>query len=215
MGPLHISLNSQKNFVRKFIIFQAHYNHLFKKKLAKKPKLWHVTLTLELLYSGWTLICQPVLARLQRFKDLQFFTFLNLVDNYTPLCLSIYSVFFKSNASDHYNLAMQQIWIMFLTFQRHHYDKAPLIWLGNIAYWRYHPHPLYNLLRNNIHVCDEYPVENFHSLIRQQTNEWDTPATIQRKARWIGYHKHQLQHFSSYFVPPRQAMRNHKKTPSS
>ena len=45
----------------------------------------------------------------------------------------------------------------------------------------------------------------------KQTNEWDTPATIQRKARWIGYHKHQLQHFSSYFVPPRQAMMNHKK----
>ena len=96
MGPLHISLNSQKNFVRKFIIFQAHYNHLFKKKLAKKPKPWRVTLMLELRYGGWTLIRQPVLARLQRFQDLQFFTFLKLVDNYTPLCLSIYSVFFSS-----------------------------------------------------------------------------------------------------------------------
>ena len=89
MGPLHVSLNGQENVVLKFIdFFKPFYHHLFGKQLANKPEPWRITLMLELLYGGWTLIRQPVLARLQRFKDLQVCTLLNLVDNYVPLTLS-------------------------------------------------------------------------------------------------------------------------------
>ena len=101
MGPLHVSLNAQENVVRKFILFfKGLYQHLFNKQLANKPKPWRVTLLLELVYGGWTIIRQPVLARLQRFKDVQFLTLINLVDNYVPLTFAIYSVYFKSNAFD-------------------------------------------------------------------------------------------------------------------
>ena len=212
MGPLHVSLNGQENVVLKFItFFKAFYRHLFQKQLANKPKPWRITLMLELLYGGWTLIRQPVLTRLQRFKDVQFVTLLNLVDNYVPLTLSIYSVYFKADAFDQYFLAMQQVWVMYYTFQRKHYDKAPLVWLSNVAYWKYTGHPLYTLVKNNLHLTDEYPIENFHSLLRARTNEWDTPAAIQRKARLIDANKHNLQHFSTYFVPPKRAMLNHNQ----
>ena len=92
MGPLHVSLNAQENVVRKFIIFfQRFYHHLFNKQLPLKPKPWRVTLLLQLLYRGWTIIRPAVLARPRRFKDIQFLTLLNLVDNYSPLTLAIYS----------------------------------------------------------------------------------------------------------------------------
>ena len=68
---------------------------------------------LELHYGGWTLIRQPVLTRLQRFKDVQFVTLLKLVDNYVPLTLSIYSDNFKANGFDQYFLAKQQVWVMY------------------------------------------------------------------------------------------------------
>ena len=65
MGPLHVSLTAQENVVRKFIIFfQRFYHHLFNTQLPLKPKPWRVTLLLQLLYRGWTIIRPAVLARL-------------------------------------------------------------------------------------------------------------------------------------------------------
>ena len=157
MGPLHVSLNAQENVVLKYIIFfKALYHHLFNKTLANHPKPWCITLHLELVFGGWSLIRQPVLAKLQRFKDLQFMTFLNLVDNYAPLSLAVYSIYFKANAFDLYFLAMQQVWLMYYSFNRRHYDKAPLVWLANIAYWQQVQHPLYTLLRSNCGVFDTH-----------------------------------------------------------
>ena len=204
MGPLHVSLNAQENVVLKFInFFSAIYRHLFNRQLAKKPKPWRITLLLELLFGGWTLIREPVLQRLQRFKDVQFLTLINLVDNYVPLALCIYSVIFKANAFHLYSLAMQQVWIMYYTFNRRHYDKAPLVWLANTSYWQHTQHPIFTLLQNSLYTTDESPVENFHSLLRARTNEWDTAATIQTKARWIDENRHALLKFSSWFGPPR------------
>ena len=58
-----------------------------------------------------------------------------------------------------------------------------------VEYWKATNHPLYNLLQEHLHVSDEYPVENVHSLLRARTNEWDTPVEIQRKARQINDQK--------------------------
>ena len=90
------------------IVFQRFCHHLFNKQLPLKPKPWRVTLLLELLYGGWTIIRPAVLACLRRFKDIQLLTLLNLVDNYRPLALAIYSIYFKSNAFFLDNKAMMQ-----------------------------------------------------------------------------------------------------------
>ena len=133
------------------------------------------------------------------------------MDNFAPLSLAVYSIYFKANAFDLYFLAMQQVWLMYYSFNRRHYDKAPLVWLANIAYWQQVQHPLYTLLRSNLHVIDEYPVENFHSLLRARTNEYDTPEMIRTKACWIDDNKHELQNFSTWFVPPEK--RYHEQQP--
>ena len=138
---------------------------LFRKQLANKPRPWRVTLLLELVhahvYGGWTLIREPVLRRLSRCKDLQFQALLMLVDNYVPMSLSIYSVLIKSNHYDGYYRAMMQLWVMFWTYKRRHYDKSPLIWISQRIYWRNINHPLYDAVRYSMEQEDEYPVEHF------------------------------------------------------
>ena len=52
---------------------------------------------------------------------------LNLLDNYTPFVLTIYSTTFKLNNVLEYFNAMIRIWAMFRSLERHHYDKAPLV----------------------------------------------------------------------------------------
>ena len=59
-----------------------------------------------------------------RCKDFEIRTLTNLLDNYAPLSLSIYSVLFKAGSFPEYLKATKQIWIMFWSFRRHHYNKA-------------------------------------------------------------------------------------------
>ena len=69
-----------------------------KAKLAKKPKPWRISLLLEVIYGGWTLIRDMILSVFHKCKDIEFLTLLNRLDNHTPLVLSlIYSIVFKCN----------------------------------------------------------------------------------------------------------------------
>ena len=80
------------------VFFKRFYSALFQRQLANKPRPWRITLLLELLYGGWTLIRQPILERFGKFKDIQFLALMHLLENNVPLTLSVYSVIFKSNA---------------------------------------------------------------------------------------------------------------------
>eukprot|EP00112_Aurelia_sp_Birch-Aquarium-sp1_P016187 Seg365.2 transcript_id=Seg365.2/GoldUCD/mRNA.D3Y31 product="hypothetical protein" protein_id=Seg365.2/GoldUCD/D3Y31 len=49
---------------------------------------------------------------------------------------------------------------------------------------------------------DEYPVENFHSVLRARTKEGNTGDQINFKAKEMDAFKHELHSFKSRFVPP-------------
>ena len=97
MSPLHISLNSREDiFVTFRPFFEKAYAFLFpNSKLATLPKPWRINLLLETVYGGWTLIRNQVRDKFQNSKDLQYGVLLNLLDNYIPLVLTIYSVTFQ------------------------------------------------------------------------------------------------------------------------
>ena len=155
--------------------FKKAYSSIFgqRKVLANKPKAWRISLIEELLYGGWTLIRDQVVVAFSNGKDVQYLTLLNLLDNYLPLVLSIYSVIFKCGNSDQYVDSLLRCWMMFFCFKRHHYDKAPLIWLSNFLYWKSIDHPLFHAITNSLNAFDEYPVENFHSILRAQKSHSD------------------------------------------
>ena len=134
-------------------------------------------------------------------KDLQFLVLLNLVDSYVPLRLSIYSIVFKDNMAELYYESMLRCWVMFSMYRRRHYDKAPLIALSNIEYWKSINHPFVPTLLSYVCAFDEYPVENFHSVLRAHTRITDTPEIISVAAKEIDAQKDELHNFQSTFVP--------------
>ena len=207
IGPLHISLNTRESVLLIFHeIFADLYTFLFGKtaKLAKKPKAWRISLLLEVIYGGWTLIRDAILSVFGKSKDVQYLTLVNLLDNYVPLVLSFYSIVFKCNNYDQYCHSLLHCWIMCTVFRRRHYNKALLIMLSLFQHWEDNAHTMFETLRHYLVAFDEYPVENFHSILRARTNETDSADQIAFKAKEIDACKHELHSFKSIFVPPKR-----------
>ena len=164
IGPLHVSLNGSETLFNDFQPFFANiYEQLFpKSKLAKHPKPWRISMILETVYGGWLHIRDSVKEKFKQSRVIEYRTLLNLLDNYLPLVLSIYSVSFKLNNFCEYFEAMIRVWVMFTCLQRHHYNKAPLIWLAMVTYWRNNNPELYQLIWKNLVIFDEYLLENAH-----------------------------------------------------
>ena len=207
IGPLHISLNARECVLLNFHDgFADLYAFIFgtNAKLAKKPKPWRISLLLEVIYGGWTLIRDIILSVFYKSKDVQFLTLLNLLDNYIPMVLSIYSIAFKCNKFELYFQSLLHCWVMFVIFRRRHYNKALLIALSTFLHWQGNATAMFETIRQHLPAFDEYPVENFHSVLRKHTRETDTADEISRKAKEIDASKHELHSFQSAFVPPRK-----------
>ena len=95
IGPLHMSLNSREHIVTSFHpFFKTVYERIFtRSKLAEKPKPWRISLLLEIVYGGWTLIRESVMKKFWRFNNPEYESLFNLLDNNIPIALSIYSIF--------------------------------------------------------------------------------------------------------------------------
>ena len=205
MGPLHISLNSREDIFETFRpFFNQVYSHLFRNsKLAKSPKPWRINLILEAVYGGWTLIRDQVLTKFQNSKDIQYGALLNLLENYIPLVLTIYTTTFKRNNFKEYFNAMIRIWVMLLCLKRRHYNKAPLVWLSSLSHWKSKYNELYEQFSTWPTIFDEYPVENTHSIKRAQTQLSDTADKLQQRPKGIFQSKTKQANFRSNSTPPK------------
>ena len=65
-----------------------------------------------------------------------------------------------------------------------------LAFISDIQYWVSIQHPIINTLKSYLQMFDEYPVENFHSLVRRHmfrkvtAGEW-----LRHDAIFIDYHR--------------------------
>ena len=146
IGPLHVQLNARECVCcLNNALFQFFYKWVFgkHKKLANTPQAWRVTLVLDTMYGGWTLIRDQALISFSQCKDIQHLTFINILDNYLPTVLSMYSIAFKSGKTMLYIDALLRVWTMVFCYKRHHYNKAPLVWLSNSLFWKKNDHPLF------------------------------------------------------------------------
>jgi len=86
-------------------------------------------------------------------------------------------------------------------FNRKNYNKIMLIFLSDVLYWKKVNHPIIEKLYHNLNLFDDYPVENFHSLIRRNISSKVTaPETLRRYGINIDYEKHNNQ-FVGIFTP--------------
>ena len=89
-----------------------------------------------------------------------------------------------------------------VSLERHHYDKAPLVWIAMCTYWGIHNPDLYLMLRLFLLMFDDYPVENAHSIIRSKTNDSDTVEQLQQNTKASFQAKAAQCTLKSYFTPP-------------
>lgn len=160
------------------------------------------------MYGGWTLVRDDVVAVFSHSNDVQYLTLLNLVDNYIPVVLSIYSVIFRGNNVDQYLHALMRCWVMLSTFRRRHYDKAMLIvlsmlrffegWSSSIVWCNWEMFCcVWWISCRKLPLCVE----------RKDKGNWcwqhhGLQAGLQAKE--IDSCKHDLHNFKSWFVPPRR-----------
>lgn len=134
-------------------------------------------------------------------KDVQYLTLLNLLDNYVPLVLSIYSIVFKCNKYDRFFQSVLNCWVMFVVFRRRHYNKTLLLILSTLLHWQGNATSMFDAIRQHLAAFDEYPVEKFHSVLRRKLKETNTADDIAAKAKEIDACKHELHAFQSAFEP--------------
>ena len=99
-----------------------------------------------------------------------------------------------------------------MAFRRRHYDKALLVNLSAFMCWEENDHPMYHKLCEALVAFDEYPVENFHSVLRARTNETDNAAKISLKAKEIDACKHEMHLFKSMFFLPKSSISAQKES---
>ncbi len=63
---------------------------------------------------------------------------------------------------------------------------------------------MHEIIQQFLAALDEYPVENFHFVLRARTNVSDTAEQIREKAKEIDACKKEMHEFQSSFVPPRK-----------
>jgi len=195
MGPLHVSLNSRETVMMLFYdFFNLAYKSIFgkNKRLANKPRPWRINLLLQLMSDAWKNVA-PYIEQKFDFscsRDVEYLTLKSLLDDAIPLVLNVYATIFRSGDWDGYIEACVRIWCLFARFKRRNYNKAPLFFLSDVWYWESISHPILEILKKHLVSFSDYPVKNYHSLIRRQTRETDTPEQLSRTARVINCLRH-------------------------
>jgi len=93
---------------------------------------------------------------------------------------------------------------MLICYKGEQYNKVPLVSLSNFLFWKRDSPPSFQTLLQQLIVFDEYPVENFHSILQGQTRESDGSDMLQRKAKALDEIKSQASCFASVFDMPRK-----------
>ena len=90
---------------------------------------------------------------------------------------------FKNNYTEHYFQSVLCCWVMLSVFKRRHYDKALLILLTTFHHLRNINHPFFEIIKKSRVAFDEYPVENFHSILRGRTKVTDTDKYVLKQEK--------------------------------
>ena len=91
---------------------------------------------------------------------------------------------------------------------RRHYNKALLTMLSTFLHYQGNAPSMFETIHEHLASFDEYPVENFHSVLQKRTKETDTADEIAAKAKETDACKHVLHFFQSTFVPPKKISRS-------
>ena len=64
--------------------------------------------------------------------------------------------------------------------------------LSTFLHWQGNAPSMFETIREHLAAFDEYPIENFHSVLRRRTKDTNTADEIAAKAKEIDACKHEL-----------------------
>ncbi|RIB14848.1 hypothetical protein C2G38_2143860 [Gigaspora rosea] len=203
IGVLHTQLNLLESILKTYWdFFNLKYQYVFStsKMLSKTPSPYRIFVLLELIRGAWKEIKPIIVGKFDKCcKDTEFLFLFELLDNTVPVGLDIYSTLFRSGDWNSYIEGVFRAWSIFLRFERHNYNKAPLAFLSDIFYWSQNNYPILDVLKDHLVKFTDYPVENMHSRIRRQTSSCDSPQQLSKTAKVVNARK-TLSGFEDVFV---------------
>ena len=164
IGPFHVHLNSCEDVVMKYhFIFEYLCKNVFGNHyiLAKKPKPWRISLCIVIALTGWLHIRKSIIAAFGPCKDPEYLVIFHLLDEVVPLVFYQYPVIFRGG-----NLQLN-IWLMFISMTKRHYNKASLSWLSDLHYQAQYLPELYNFWANNLSLVTQKKVEIYHFVLQR------------------------------------------------
>ncbi|KXJ06379.1 hypothetical protein AC249_AIPGENE23163 [Exaiptasia diaphana] len=203
LGPFHVYLNSTEDVIKGYHpVFEELYKSVFgeKKILPLKPKPEKVSLCITLAFAGWLQIRDAILNAFGECKDVEYACLFHLFDELVPLTFLHYPVFVKGNDFNNVHVSMKRLAVMFITMERHHYNKASLSWISDSHYQRNYFPDYYTAKQHLCSVISEKKVEIFHSRLRSRISKTDKAPKIQETAKLLARSNCQPNHFEQDYV---------------
>ena len=196
-GPFHVFLNLK---IYHFILERI-YKETFGSVLPKKPKPFRISLVITAVFLAWTKLSHKVLQKFQLCKDIEYSCLLFLLDEVIPLSFFHYPVTFRSGNLDDYMLTMLKLSILFIIWQRSHYDRSTLSMLSDFCFHKQHFPQYHELKKKWLVLIIEKKVEIWHSVLRSIIQVYDKAAEIRAKATSFAASKSE-QRFHTNFTKP-------------
>ena len=166
-GPFHVSLNINEDIVQNHhTIFAKIYKEVFGSEFPKRPKPFRTSLIVTGTLCGWLLIRKKVLSKFRFCKDIEFLYLVNLLDEVLPLIFFQYDSIFRSGNLEQHTNVMIRLAIIFIIWERHHYDRSTLSMLSDLYHQKINFPSYYNFKKAWLSVLTEQKVEIWHSLQR-------------------------------------------------
>lgn len=166
-GPFHVSLNVNEDVVQSHHpVFAKLFKEVFGSDFPQKPKPFRSSLIITGTLCGWLLIRHKVLDKFKFCKDIEFLYLVNLLEEVLPLAFFQYDSIFCSGNLEQYLNVMIRLAIIFIIWERHHYDRSTLSMLSDLYHQKMSFPAYYNFKKNWLSVITEKKVEIWHSLLR-------------------------------------------------
>ena len=115
-------------------------------------------------------------------KDVEYASIHHLFDELPPLNFLHYPVIVRSGNFSNIQDSMKRLCLIFITMDRHHYNKATLSWISDTQHQKDICPEYYQAKQDLCSVLTEKKVEIFHSKIRSCISKTDKGQKIQETA---------------------------------
>ena len=164
LGQFHVYLNVSEDIAQRYhTIFKEIYSAVFGGKIHEKPKPEKEAICLALTFCGWLQVRYPIIEAFGQCKDVEYVCLHHLFDEPILLAYLHYPVILKGGNFSFLTRSIMNLAIMFITMERHHYNKAKLSWISDAEYQRYNIPQYYQAKGNLCSLITEKKIEIFHS----------------------------------------------------